>query len=155
MHVCWHGFSKSSIGSPTPRDAARSCAASDGNSHQCDQQPALSSDFNAHLGKMEAQWHASQTTSGTYAGAGTRLGTLFAKAGLLTIGEQVYHLDWSWGALVYQQIIRDIVVTGERRRACLSSFICVTRSRNRPISVLAGITFPKRVSWKIRYDLAI
>jgi len=70
--------------------------------------------FNRILSLIWEGWKrdgsTSQVEQDTYAGAGTRLGALFKEAGILVTGEQVYHLDWSWGAEAHQQILRDIVV---------------------------------------------
>jgi SAM-dependent methyltransferase len=70
--------------------------------------------FNQILALIWEGWkrdgRAPQTAPNTYAGAGTKMNTLFAQAGIPMSGEQEYHLDWSWGAPAHQQIMRDIVV---------------------------------------------
>jgi ubiquinone/menaquinone biosynthesis C-methylase UbiE len=70
--------------------------------------------FNRILGLIWEGWKRDGRTSlveqDTYAGAGTRLDRFFAQAGISIMGEQIYNLDWSWGAPAHQQIMRDIVV---------------------------------------------
>jgi ubiquinone/menaquinone biosynthesis C-methylase UbiE len=70
--------------------------------------------FNRILALIWEGWkrdgRASPTAPDAYAGAGTRLTTMFAQAGISITGELEYHLDWSWGAPAHQQIMRDIMV---------------------------------------------
>ncbi len=70
--------------------------------------------FNQILALIWEGWkrdgRAPQTAPNAYVGAGTKMGALFAQAGIPVSGEQEYHLDWSWGAPAHQQIMRDIVV---------------------------------------------